>query len=301
MLSLWIWPATPWATEIYKSVDADGHVTYSDRPTMSNLPSSPVDSALPDDTNEISVIRAPTPPPPLPIDDQPPCPEDGDLWTPGYWVWDGVQYAWVAGVWVFPPGVLIFWTPGYWAFVGNVFIFHRGYWGPQVGYYGGINYGYGYPGTGYVGGRWEGRVFAYNRAVNHLDTGTLRHVYDEPQVSRASVSRVSYNGGPGGTSTVASAQERLAAQSRMISAPERMHLQPNPGPGPNVSYRSGQSTPGTRPATSRTPPPSVSRRSTVSTAPPPQAPANTAVRPAPSASKTTRPRATPTIRSGAIK
>ena len=35
-LSLLIWPAAPWAQEIYKSVDATGHVNYSDQPDMSN-------------------------------------------------------------------------------------------------------------------------------------------------------------------------------------------------------------------------------------------------------------------------
>jgi hypothetical protein len=284
MLSLWIWPASPWATEIYKSVDADGHVTYSDRPTMSN-PNPPVDSGLPDDANEISVISAPTPPPPLPAEDQPPCPEDGDLWTPGFWVWDGVQYSWVSGVWVFPPSVGIFWTPGYWGYSGSVFVFHRGYWGPHVGYYGGINYGYGYPGTGYVGGRWVGKVFAYNSAATHLNPG---------------VNRVSYNGGPGGTSIVPTAQERLAAQSRIVSAPERLHFQPNPSPGPNTSTGSGQTTPGAKQVISRTPTAAAPHRNTASAVTQGQAPPNAAVRPAVT-SKTSRPRAAPTIRSMQIK
>jgi hypothetical protein len=38
-------------------------------------------------------------PPALPVYDQPLCPGDGYLWTPGYWAWDddGGDYYWVPG------------------------------------------------------------------------------------------------------------------------------------------------------------------------------------------------------------
>jgi len=39
-------------------------------------------------------------PPPLPAYEQPICPGDGYLWTPGYWAWDGSDYYWVPGTWV---------------------------------------------------------------------------------------------------------------------------------------------------------------------------------------------------------
>jgi hypothetical protein len=204
-LFLLLWPAMSGAQEIYKSVDAAGHVTYSDHPGVSN---APADTELPgDDGSEVAGMSVATAPPPLPTTEQPPCPEEGDLWTPGYWAWDGVGYYWVAGVWVPPPSVGVLWTPGYWAYARTVFVFHRGYWGPRVGYYGGINYGFGYGGVGYVGGRWVGNVFAYNRAVNNLNASGFRHVYDEPAVNHGGLSRVSYNGGPGGTSNVPTAQE----------------------------------------------------------------------------------------------
>jgi hypothetical protein len=144
-----MWPALPWAQEVYKSVDAAGHVTYSDQPDMSN---SAVDTGSANDASVIAGLSTSTAPPPLPNEDQTPCPEEGDLWTPGYWAWDGVAYNWVPGVWESPPRLGVFWTPGYWAYAGTVFVFHRGYWGPRVGYYGGINYGFGYGGIGYVGG-----------------------------------------------------------------------------------------------------------------------------------------------------
>jgi hypothetical protein len=91
-------------------------------------------------------------PPELPVYDQPICPGDGYIWTPGYWAWDG-EYYWVPGTWVLVPEVGYLWTPGYWGWGGNGFLFYDGYWGPTVGFYGGINYGFGYFGHGYEGGR----------------------------------------------------------------------------------------------------------------------------------------------------
>jgi hypothetical protein len=87
--------------------------------------------------------RATEVPPPLAEDEQPPCPIEGYLWTPGYWAWVGGGYYWVPGAWVQPPRAGVLWTPGYWGFVGAFYVFHRGYWGTHIGYYGGINYGFG--------------------------------------------------------------------------------------------------------------------------------------------------------------
>ena len=43
-------------------------------------------------------------PPPLPVYEQPICPGDGYLWTPGYWAYDDEDgYYWVPGTWVEPP------------------------------------------------------------------------------------------------------------------------------------------------------------------------------------------------------
>ena len=93
-------------------------------------------------------------PPPLPVYEQPPCPTEGLLWTPGYWAYGPAAYYWVPGVWVAPPRPGLLWTPGYWALVNGFYRWRWGYWGPHVGYYGGINYGYGYGGVGFYGGRW---------------------------------------------------------------------------------------------------------------------------------------------------
>ena len=49
-------------------------------------------------------------PPALPVYEQPLCPGDGYIWTPGYWAWDddGEDYYWVPGTWVLAPEVVSF-------------------------------------------------------------------------------------------------------------------------------------------------------------------------------------------------
>src|ERR1700719_240750 len=70
-------------------------------------------------------------PPPLPVYDQPLCPGDGYIWTPGYWAYDDNDgYFWVPGTWVEAPEQGFLWTPGYWGWGENVYVFHEGYWGP---------------------------------------------------------------------------------------------------------------------------------------------------------------------------
>src|SRR5476649_2033783 len=101
-------------------------------------------------------------PPPLQVYDQPACPDDGYIWTPGYWAYGDNAYYWVPGAWVQPPDIGDLWTPPYWGWDGGAYVFYPGYWGQTVGYYGGINYGYGYGGRGYGGGRWHGGHFSYN-------------------------------------------------------------------------------------------------------------------------------------------
>jgi hypothetical protein len=135
-------------------------------------------------------------PPPLPEYQQPMCPGEGYIWTPGYWYWGPEGFFWVPGAWVFAPYQGALWTPGYWSFYDGRYGWHRGFWGRQVGYYGGIDYGYGYTGYGYEGGRWEGDRFAYNRAVNNVNVAVTHNVYDY-RVENRGGSRVSYNG-PGG-------------------------------------------------------------------------------------------------------
>ncbi len=151
-------------------------------------------------------------PPPLPVYVQPPCPQPGYLWVPGYWGWSDGAYYWVPGTWVLPPQTGLLWTPGYWGWEGGVYLWHAGYWGPHVGFYGGVNYGFGYDGVGYVGGYWRGRVFYYNRAVMHV--GPRFAVYDRPVAYRAAYAHVSFNGGPGGVVARPTRAQMIAARGR---------------------------------------------------------------------------------------
>ncbi len=156
-------------------------------------------------------VVAEEPPPPLPEYDQPPPPEAGYLWTPGYWYWNNVDYYWVPGTWVEPPRRGLLWTPGYWAFADGVYGFHRGYWGARVGFYGGVDYGYGYGGSGYQGGRWRDGAFFYNREANNLVNVHITNIYNEKVVVIASGNRASFNGGAGGVAAKPTAEELVAA------------------------------------------------------------------------------------------
>jgi hypothetical protein len=153
-------------------------------------------------------------PPALPVYVQPACPTEGYLWTPGYWAYGDAGYYWVPGVWVAPPRVGVLWTPGYWGFAGGVYGWHAGYWGPHIGFYGGVNYGFGYGGVGFAGGEWRGGHFAYNTAVVNVNTTVVHNTFVDRTVVHENVgvsAHASFNGGPGGTTAVATAQERAAA------------------------------------------------------------------------------------------
>lgn len=154
-------------------------------------------------------------PPMLPVYEQPPLPEPGYLWTPGYWAWDGMDYFWVPGTWVQPPVSDMLWTPGYWGWRDGFYGWNPGYWGTEIGYYGGVNYGYGYTGVGYQGGYWHGGAFFYNRSVANFGQVNIVNVYNAPiQVHERS--RVSFNGGQGGLRYQPNAAERTAMIARHI-------------------------------------------------------------------------------------
>jgi hypothetical protein len=173
-------------------------------------------------------------PPALPVYEQPICPEDGYLWTPGYWAYDDDDgYYWVPGTWVEAPQVGFLWTPSYWGWGGSAFLFHEGYWGPEVGFYGGINYGFGYGGVGYEGGRWEGGHFSYNTYVNHVNTTIIHNTYNT-RVTNVSETHISYNGGTGGVEARPTSQQESYANQHHVGpvAAQTQHVQAarsNPG------------------------------------------------------------------------
>src|SRR5208282_150502 len=157
-------------------------------------------------------------PPALFRSSQPICPQEGYLWTPGYWAYGPEGYFWVPGTWVEPPAVGLLWTPGYWGWGGGVYLWHTGYWGPQVGFYGGINYGFGYTGVGFAGGYWRGGAFYYNRAVANVNVAVIHNSYHTEVVEHGEVSRASFNGGAGGVAARPTAEERDAEHERHTAA-----------------------------------------------------------------------------------
>ncbi len=152
-------------------------------------------------------------PPVLPVYEQPACPGDGYIWTPGYWAYGPYGYYWVPGTWVMPPTVGMYWTPGYWGWGNGVYLWHAGYWGPHVGFYGGVNYGFGYFGNGFQGGYWSGPHFYYNRTVNNINITNV-HIYNKTVINNYNVTRVSYNGGRGGLEARPSHEEERWGHER---------------------------------------------------------------------------------------
>ena len=166
-------------------------------------------------------------PPMLPVYVQPPMPEVGYMWTPGYWAYASEGYYWVPGTWVQPPMVGVLWTPPYWGWSNGVYAFNQGYWAPHVGFYGGVNYGYGYGGSGYDGGRWNGSSFAYNQSANNFGSVRVQNTYQQTLIVN-NHTNVSYVGGENGIKAEPTAEERAvdndkhtpptAEQSRHIEA-----------------------------------------------------------------------------------
>ena len=163
------------------------------------------------------VISVNIAPPVLPVYEQPPCPGDGYIWTPGYWAYGPEGYYWVPGTWEMPPTVGLLWTPGYWGWGNGVYVWHAGYWGPHIGFYGGVNYGFGYSGTGYEGGYWRDRHFYYNRTVNNV-TITKVHVYNRTIINNVTVNRISYNGGHGGINARPTHEQEMWGREHHLEA-----------------------------------------------------------------------------------
>jgi hypothetical protein len=170
-------------------------------------------------------ISAQTAPPLLPVYAQPPIPEVGYMWTPGYWAYGQVGYYWVPGTWVQPPVVGVLWTPPYWGWSNGAYAFNQGYWGPHVGFYGGVNYGYGYGGSGYDGGRWDGGNFAYNRSANNFGSVNVQNAYEKPLIVN-NHTNVSYVGGENGLKAEPTAEERVADNDKHtpLTAEQTRHI-----------------------------------------------------------------------------
>jgi hypothetical protein len=174
-------------------------------------------------------IRIGTPPPPLPIYEQPLIPGPDYVWTPGYWAWDDYwgDFYWVPGTWVLAPRPGLLWTPAWWGWESGVYAFHAGYWGPHVGFYGGVPYGFGYTGSGYEGGFWRESHFVYNKSVTNVTNINVTNVYEKQVTVNQTVNRVSFNGGPGGIAARPTTEQVAAEREGHVSATplQTQHIQ----------------------------------------------------------------------------
>ena len=176
---------------------------------------------IPATSNAAVFISVGFAPPPLPVYEQPPCPEAGWMWTPGYWAYGPDGYYWVPGTWVPAPYEGALWTPGYWGWGSGLYVWHPGYWGRHVGYYGGVNYGFGFFGVGFAGGMWSGGAFRYNTAVMHVGPGIHNTYVDRTVIERNTIvnnNRVAFSGGPGGINHPPTVQENAYSHEQHMAA-----------------------------------------------------------------------------------
>lgn len=191
---------------------ADANMAPVDQSGYAAQPTEPVQQPA----GGVLLTEAPSPPPPLPVYNQPPCPGQDYMWTPGNWAYGEYGYYWVPGAWVLAPYVGALWTPPYWDHYGGHYRWHHGYWGPHVGFYGGVNYSFGYTGMGFYGGYWNDRVFVYNRAVTNADPRIVRNVYSRSVTNYTPLNRVSFNG-PGGIVRQPAPQELASRHENRIA------------------------------------------------------------------------------------
>ena len=178
-------------------------------------------------------------PPVLPVYVQPPCPEPGWMWTPGYWAYGPDGYYWVPGTWVPAPYEGALWTPGYWGWGSGLYVWHPGYWGRHVGYYGGVNYGFGYMGVGFAGGLWVGGAFRYNTAVMHVGPGIHNVYVDNTIVHNTTIindRHVAFSGGPGGISHAPTADETRYSHEQHMAATSFQEQHRNAAMSDRTSY-----------------------------------------------------------------
>jgi hypothetical protein len=64
---------------------------------------------------EAEVMPAPPPGPPM-------------EWRSGFWRWNGTQYVWMPGRYVYPPRMGAHWSPGHWVQGPRGWFWMRGHW-----------------------------------------------------------------------------------------------------------------------------------------------------------------------------
>jgi hypothetical protein len=73
-------------------------------------------------------VEVATAPPPPQVEVQGAAPSPRDVWTPGYWQWNGSRHVWVHGHWAEPPQLGMTWEPPRWENRGGHYYFNDGRW-----------------------------------------------------------------------------------------------------------------------------------------------------------------------------
>jgi len=198
---------------------ANANLAPIDQSAYPAAPTEPYETSPPDSDQSAEAL---VPPPPLPDYQQPPCPGENYIWTPGYWSYGDAGYYWVPGAWILAPYIDALWTPPYWDYYGGRYRWHGGYWGRYIGFYGGIDYGFGYTGLGFNGGYWNRGAFVYNRAVTNVDPRIVANVYSRSVPNYTPLNRISYNG-PGGVDRRPTAPElAVGPETRIAPLPAQI-------------------------------------------------------------------------------
>ena len=76
----------------------------------------------------VSQAAVPSTPPPTPNDPVPPQPAANAIWAPGYWIYDGRTYTWMAGRWEIPPPLARTYVPAHSENRDGQVVFVPGHW-----------------------------------------------------------------------------------------------------------------------------------------------------------------------------
>jgi len=75
-----------------------------------------------------TMVQQAPPPPPAYSETVPPPPAPNAVWSPGYWVFDGRSYRWVAGAWLIPPPGAHAYVPAHWENQGDRYVYVQSSW-----------------------------------------------------------------------------------------------------------------------------------------------------------------------------
>jgi hypothetical protein len=71
-------------------------------------------------------------PPPAPVEEErPPQPHAAAVWVAGYWLWNGIQYAWIPGRWETAPRAGAIWQAPRYVKTEGAYVFEPGAWGAE--------------------------------------------------------------------------------------------------------------------------------------------------------------------------